>query len=83
MADHPHPTYTVTHQAVSMEPDGHGDFHKVHTVHYRTASGVDSHVKLPAHEFTARNVHDAIEHEASRIEQVAALNGTNVPEHEM
>jgi hypothetical protein len=82
MVDTPHPQYAVIHQTVSMEPDGRGNYVKTHTVHYRTASGVESHVKLPHHEFTARNVHDQIAHEATRIDQVNNLGQGPPPEHE-
>lgn len=80
--DTAHPQYEITHQAVAMEPDGHGNFVKTHTTHFRTANGTESFVKHPHTHYTARNVHDDIHHETQRIHQVANLNGTHVPEHE-
>lgn len=82
MADIPHPQYEVTRQTVAMEPDGHGQFVKTHTTHFRTANGTESFVKHPATHYTARNVHDAIHAETKRIHHVASLTGEHTPEHE-
>lgn len=82
MADAPHVQYEITHQSVAMEPDGHGNFHKVHTTHFRTANGTESFVKHPHTHYTARNVHDAIQAEVDRIHQVASLGHGPPPPHE-
>lgn len=81
MADTPHVQYEVTHQSKGMEPDGHGSFVPTFTVHYKTADGVESHIKMPATHYTARNVHEAIQHEATTIAQVAALGQGAPPPH--
>lgn len=79
MADNAHPTFAVTKQQFATEPDGSGGYHQVATVHFVTASGDAGHVKLKTSHYTARNVHDAINDLATRMEQVRNLNGTNVP----
>lgn len=80
--DTPHPDYEVTHIAVANEPDGQGNFAKHFTTHFRTAEGTESYVKHHVNHFTARNVHDAIAHEAHRIKQVHNLGHGEPPPHE-
>lgn len=82
MADNAHPTYGVTAQHFTTEPTGQGGYHEVATVHFVTASGDESHVKIPMTHYTPRNVHDAITSLADRMEAVRSLNGTNVPPRE-
>lgn len=79
MADAPHPQFGVTKQTFQTEPDGQGGYQQTATVHFVTASGDAAHVTLPAHKYTARNVHDAVSALASRMEQVRSLTGENVP----
>lgn len=67
--------WAVTSQEVHHELDTNGKPVKMHTIHYQTApSGVESSITLPSHEYSARNVHDQIHHEANTIEQVHALH---------
>ena len=82
MADSPHPTYAITGQTFATEPNGQGGYQQTATVHFVTASGDASHVKLPVTHYTARNVHDAVSAMATRMEQVRSLNGSNPPPHE-
>lgn len=82
MTDTPHPQYAVTGQSFTTEPNGSGGYEQTATVHFVTASGDAAHVKLPMTHYTARNVHDAITAQATRMEQVRNLNGVNVPPHE-
>jgi len=82
MADNAHPTYSVTGQQFATEPTEQGGYHQVATVHFVTASGDHSHVKIPMTHYTARNVHDAISSLSNRMEQVRNLNGANVPPQE-
>lgn len=82
MADTPHPTYAVTGQAFTTEPNGQGGYHEVATVHFATASGDAAKVKVPMTHYTARNVHDAIVAQAARMEQVRALGTGAPPPHE-
>jgi hypothetical protein len=79
MADNPHPTFAVTKQTFTTEPNAQGGYEQVATVHFVTASGDAAHVKIPATHYTARNVHDAVSAMATRMEQVRTLNGGNPP----
>lgn len=79
MADAPHPQFQVTGQTFTTEPNGQGGYHQVANVHFVTASGDAAHVQVPMTHYTARNVHDAIMAQASRMEAVRNLNGANVP----
>lgn len=78
MADPATPDYEVTGMHKQPEPDGQGNLHDVWTVHYQTASGVKSHVKIPSTHMTAQNVHSLISHEKRHIHAVQNL-GTNPP----
>ena len=82
MVDTPHPQYAVTGQSFGTEPDGQGGYHQVATVHFVTASGDRSHVSVPVTHYTARNVHDAINSLATRMEQVRSLGSGPPPSHE-
>lgn len=79
MADNPHPTYAVTGQTFSTEPNGSGQYEQTATVHFVTASGDANHVKMPMTHYTARNVHDAIQAVATRMEQVRSLGSGPPP----
>jgi hypothetical protein len=80
MADVPHPQYAVTGQQFGIEPTGTGGYQDTATVHFVTASGDAAHVKIPMTHYTARNVHDAIQAQATRMEQVRSLgNGPPPP----
>lgn len=79
MADSPHPTYAVTGQSFGTEPNGQGGYQQTATVHFVTASGDAAHVKVPMTHYTARNVHDAIAAQASRMEQVRSLGSGPPP----
>lgn len=81
MADTIHPQYEVGTMTKAPEPDGAGGFHDVWTVPYTTASGIKSHVKLPATHLTAANVHSLIAHEHRHITAVQNLgHGAPPPE---
>lgn len=73
MADMAHVQYTVTAQTKRSMPDGRGAYHDVWRVDYQTASGVDSHIEIPATEYTAQNVHAAIAQEMQHIDAVNVL----------
>ena len=78
----PHPQYRILHQVKAMESDGRGGFEPHFTVHYETPSGVQSYVKVPAHSYTPRNVHDQIAHELDLIERTHQLGSGPPPQHE-
>lgn len=78
MADPITPGYEVTDMVKRPEPDNNGNLADHWTVHYRTHSGVRSHVKLPATHLTAQNVHSLISHEMGLIHGVQNL-GDNPP----
>lgn len=72
------PGYEVESMHKRPEPDGNGNLQDHWTVHYKTHSGVRSHVKLPATHMTAHNVHTLITHEMRHIHGVQQL-GINPP----
>ena len=72
------PGYEVTNMYKRPEPDNNGNLVDHWTVHYRTHSGVESHVKIPATHLTAANIHSLIHHEMRHIHGVQNL-GTNPP----
>ena len=74
--------FEITHQHVATEPDGQGGFSEHYKVHFKTPSGTHSHIKVKREHYTARNVHNLVSTEAHLIEQVHALDGLTVPEHE-
>lgn len=73
MSDTPHPQYQVLSQSKTVEPDEQGNLQDRWRVHYESPSGTKSYVDIPAAYYTPRNVHDAIVHEMSTVEQVHAL----------
>lgn len=79
MADTPHPQYEVISQRKTTQPDGKGGFHDMWRIHYRTPSGTDSYVDMPATHYTAENVHTAIAHEMKHIEDVHGLGTGHAP----
>lgn len=79
MADPVTPPYEVGAMSKSPEPDGAGGFHDVWKIHYTTAGGVASHVKIPATHLTAPNVHSLIAHEQGNINAVQNLGSGQAP----
>jgi hypothetical protein len=60
----------VTQQEPVEGYDSNGKPTTTWHVGFKTGSGTESHVKVPASEYSAENVHAAITHQATEIEKV-------------
>lgn len=70
---------TNIRQEKDVEPDGKGGLHDVWTIYFTTPSGTDTYVKVPAANYTAKNVAEYIADELHHVEGVHALDSVPLP----
>lgn len=83
MASAPQPPqphrWAVTGQEEEPALNDDGTPTTLHTVHFKTNAGHQSHVMVRDEEYTAANVARMIASKADRLLEVHALNSTNAP----
>jgi hypothetical protein len=70
---------TDIEQTKSTEADGKGGMQDTWKVHFTTPSGVRTHVKIPATEYSKENAAAAMAHEMNTVEGVQSLEGQPLP----
>lgn len=80
-AGEPH-TWAVTAQEEEPTIDENGRATTTHHVHFKTNTGIASHVSLDDKDFKPGKVAKAIHDKAHHLNTVHSMNSANAPEHE-